>query len=656
MREIVQNKLNDYYHVREICEIEEAWHIESIENYARPFLHGYFTIAIVGKMSAGKSTFINALIGANILPTGHFQTTSAITYIEHGDTPKLKVFFADNHVEEYEGNTIKQELTKLISVPKEYSELPINEINRLISGDNSISEILKKKEAIEERTSCPHASNDLWAKYIEEHPRKTIAKEVHIQIPLSENFWGWRIIDTPGVGAIGGIQDETKKLFAKVDGNKDKIVDAIIFLQSGADNIEDEHTRIFVGNTFKQLTPDARQRVFFFLTKASKDDFRLHKEDIISKANSLYATPFNIPKERLTYVDSLLHRFCNDIINYNGDLSVLEDADPLPEWDEDDWESMCGLLSPAKREIRKEGKERSNETIIEKLRQWSNFSYLFSAINSFVAQEKEYTFNQFQSLIEDDIKGFIDFFTEQIRILEGGIEAIEKERENIKRRRLEYNNILNRLRQEASIERINKQFDFVNQRCSELENSESIEHVRTKYLSIIEEVINVERNTFKSLMDKFIAYCKDFSTKDLTLASIDFAALERKAESESQVKDYDRPVRVKISDGGFSSDAEYSTTYPYTKTDMDKKRREFTALVIKEIRNAKDDFLKQLKTKVLLLCDFINNDINEKIKIELKRLKQLEKNLANKQVLIDKYNSCLCALSNYKEKFETPNK
>ena len=650
LRRIVQEALTDYYHVRKTCRITDPWHKESIENYARPFIHGYFTLAVVGKMSAGKSTFINALVGANILPTGHFQTTSAITYIEHGEAPAIEIVFADGHNEVIKGN-FKEKLIGLISVPEEYSQLPINEINRLISGGCSVSDILKKKAAIEVRTQCPNVTNELWAKYIEEHPKSTIAKEVYIQTPLNESFWGWRIIDTPGVGAIGGIQDETKKLFAKYDENNNKLVDAIIFLQSGADNIEDETSRRFVEETFNQLTPDAKTRIFFILTKAAKEDFRLYKERIISKAQSLYGHPFNIPDERLIYVDSLLHRFCTDVIKYKIDLSAIDEEDPSPDWDETDWEMMFSLISPIKKEIKKEGKERSNETIIEKMRQWSNFAYLFESINAFVAKEKENTLSLFLEYINNDINGFIDFFINRIRLLKGGMQEIEKEREAIKRRRLEYNKILNKLRQEASIEPINNQFAFVDKRCSELVNGKSIDSVRTMYLSIIDEVVKTEQQIFKSLMDKFKKYCKDFNAKDITLASIDFSALERQAEKESQVTDYGRPVSVKIKDGGFSSDAEYRETYPHTKTDLDKKLRGFIKLVITELRKAKEAFLSQLKTKVAKLCDFIDNDINEKIHKELEHLKELEKQLAHSEEIIAECESFLQLLYEYSKKF-----
>lgn len=232
----------------------------------------------------------------------------------------MDVVFCDGSKKHYEGEQIVSELRRLVAVPDEFSDLPINDINRLISGDASLSEIIKLKPGIEGRTNCAEIDVAIWKKYISSYPKKTIAKQVFIKYPLSDEFIGWRIVDTPGVGAIGGIQDETKKMLTKESEFGGKVVDAIIFLQSGADNIEDEACRTFVSETITQLTDDARSRLFFILTHATVEKFRNHREGILSKAHTLYGVPFNIPDERLSYVDSLMGRFCEDAAANNLDL------------------------------------------------------------------------------------------------------------------------------------------------------------------------------------------------------------------------------------------------------------------------------------------------------------------------------------------------
>ncbi len=56
-------------------------------------------IAITGQFSSGKSTFLNALLGKNILPTGITPVTSKVNYIKYGDEFKIKVRYNDGRDE-----------------------------------------------------------------------------------------------------------------------------------------------------------------------------------------------------------------------------------------------------------------------------------------------------------------------------------------------------------------------------------------------------------------------------------------------------------------------------------------------------------------------------------------------------------------------------
>jgi GTP-binding protein EngB required for normal cell division len=50
-------------------------------------------IAITGQFSAGKSTFLNALLARNILPTGITPVTSKVNFINYGEEYKLKITY-----------------------------------------------------------------------------------------------------------------------------------------------------------------------------------------------------------------------------------------------------------------------------------------------------------------------------------------------------------------------------------------------------------------------------------------------------------------------------------------------------------------------------------------------------------------------------------
>ena len=54
-------------------------------------------IAIIGQFSSGKSTFLNALLGENILPTGITPITSKVCKICYGDEYILEVVYKNGH-------------------------------------------------------------------------------------------------------------------------------------------------------------------------------------------------------------------------------------------------------------------------------------------------------------------------------------------------------------------------------------------------------------------------------------------------------------------------------------------------------------------------------------------------------------------------------
>ncbi|MEF3273200.1 MAG: dynamin family protein [Chloroflexus sp.] len=54
---------------------------------SRASLRELFLIVVAGEFNSGKSTFLNALLGAQVLPEGVTPTTDAITLLKYGDEP-----------------------------------------------------------------------------------------------------------------------------------------------------------------------------------------------------------------------------------------------------------------------------------------------------------------------------------------------------------------------------------------------------------------------------------------------------------------------------------------------------------------------------------------------------------------------------------------
>ena len=66
-----------------------------------------FHLVVVGEFNHGKTTFVNALLGAPILPTGVTPTTATIHHLRYGDEPRAKVVFGGGREEPIEFEKVR---------------------------------------------------------------------------------------------------------------------------------------------------------------------------------------------------------------------------------------------------------------------------------------------------------------------------------------------------------------------------------------------------------------------------------------------------------------------------------------------------------------------------------------------------------------------
>lgn len=68
--------------------------------------NGNFTIVVVGEFSAGKSTFLNALMGEKFLPSYKNETTATINFLKHKehceDNKNLKIYLSNGNIETFD--------------------------------------------------------------------------------------------------------------------------------------------------------------------------------------------------------------------------------------------------------------------------------------------------------------------------------------------------------------------------------------------------------------------------------------------------------------------------------------------------------------------------------------------------------------------------
>lgn len=610
---------------------------ESINRMTEPFRKGFFTLAVVGKMSSGKSTFINALLNDRLLPTGHFQTTCTLTTIQHSEHKALHVLYGDNHEVTYTDD-IAEKLKKLVAIPEEYKDVPVNNINRLILAGKTLEEVCGK-DIIDQLEFLSKSTIEVSQvkKYYEEHPKEVIPKAVCIECPLLENYRGWRIVDTPGVDAIGGIEDDTKQFLCGCDENGNHNVDAIIFVQSGKDNIEARTFNEFVCKTMDSLTEEAKSRAFFVLTHATSTDFVLNQEEIMCLAKRLFVdySGIGIDEKRLIAVDSLASLLSED--NLLDLESLVVGGQPFHWTDVKEWKICRRLLLEIKITLQDEDKvEFCNENIRRKLRDMANFNQLRALLDDFVREEKQAAFNTIISFITQDIQDCIAIKEKDIKILESNLgkspKAFKAELEAEKDKLDDFQQLANTkiadITNTYSKSAIDKRFQLEVMEGLTLETFKSLSsfyEMRKKAEEIGSAAKLLEKSISQSIRDDIEGFIQEKQKDlDIVMPAIDIAHIEheaRKASTTYRTETY--RVRKKdgfvagigrIFGGLFGTDWGYETaTHTITHHDTGKEHDEQATKMFAAIKDNMDAYRMNLLKELQLMSDNVATDLSDTI-------------------------------------------
>ena len=275
--------------------------IEFLEDRIDSLEKDKFTLAVAGEVKAGKSTFINALLGAEILPSDVLQTSSAIVEIFKSEYPLLKVTYADGK-EEPTCDNPKKRLHEICQIDDTYRGIPTTLIDDIIIENDSKLEVnndfvksLEKLsgEALQEKHS-------VIKEYISKRTKDKIPVKIEFGYPLKSEFNELRIVDTPGVNATGGVQNVTFNYLREAN--------AILFVHN-IKPIESESFKKFV----KDIIPDTSQEMLFLILTHAGD----HTNDDVKELHTEAKKQFKdiIPENRIMAVDSLLKLIHCDLDN-----------------------------------------------------------------------------------------------------------------------------------------------------------------------------------------------------------------------------------------------------------------------------------------------------------------------------------------------------
>ena len=120
------NLLNNLYKLQELLGKENSSLQQRIKNIISKVSNLRFQVAIVGEFSTGKSSFLNALLGEEILPTALEECTAVITRIRkaHANT-NIKLFYKKGNQENVSLNELEKVLTFESNIKEKLQEVCI---------------------------------------------------------------------------------------------------------------------------------------------------------------------------------------------------------------------------------------------------------------------------------------------------------------------------------------------------------------------------------------------------------------------------------------------------------------------------------------------------------------------------------------------------
>jgi Tfp pilus assembly protein PilN len=497
-----------------------------LQSRIKSLKNGKFTLAVAGEVKAGKSTFINALLGAELLPSDVLQATSAIVEIFKSEKSYLKVKYADGREEEIyddldtpDVDEAKERLHEICKISDKYRDIPTTLIDEYIAASDAPIQL---SEALIKELECESSSNGLFDKknllddYIASRPKSSIPIEIQFGYPLKWDFDELRIVDTPGVNAVGGVQNVSFSFFE--DAN------AILFIHP-IKPIESESFSKFVN---KIISNRSRETLFLVLTHSglySETDIeRLHGDAI-----RIYGQ--FIPAERILVVDSLLQLIFYDF-NNGKELSEIRKDD-----------SKKKLLAPYREKAEDEGRE-----LIEIVKEYAQFDKLFSAIDQFSMQAPNLQLREILQSLRDGYAQQDEEYNARVELLESkkrDPQEFENEINRINSALEEYKLLLNSTKEDITRNYTGKHAEWqtkINElkvkypeqitKCTDIETvRKSLTDGYNEIVAIIDQFSTALTDELKAKLTKIGESFKE--DKKITLPKIDLKSIESETKKQA---------------------------------------------------------------------------------------------------------------------------
>lgn len=94
-----------------------------------------FHLVVLGEFNHGKSTFVNAMLGTELLPTGITPTTAVLNHVVHSETPRANVLKSDGQRIELAANEAESWLTVAGGKHDDVQRVEIGYPSKLLEGN-----------------------------------------------------------------------------------------------------------------------------------------------------------------------------------------------------------------------------------------------------------------------------------------------------------------------------------------------------------------------------------------------------------------------------------------------------------------------------------------------------------------------------------------
>ena len=598
-----------------------------------------FKIIVAGEAKSGKSTFINAYLGIDLLPVDVKQCTSVLLEIKYAKNFKLVATYADGRIEVInKPEAVKSFLKKHASLDDDYRDIPVPTINEeiLVKAGRKANNKTKKIKIFEEDIKNLIASESVQAaniyhlslKKYESKIRQYISSyidnwfnivtKIEIFYPLSDSLKGVEIIDSPGVCARGGVSEVTTEYI--------KDANAIIFLKPiTGQAIESAQFSQFMNNTIVGRNKEA---LFLIFTRVAQ----MNENDLMRLQEEAYRQFKQLNKENILFVDSKAEMSAKvfdsleSIEAVTNKLKELDDSKELEDFIKLSYYDTIGGLANG-----------SLSDFIQSLEEKSRFKRVYSLLEKF-GRKSHYI------LLKDVLNTIIRLYNSLNLELSDQIESWRQKIKNpndieakIKKLEAEKNLILNRIA--VGIEDIRYHYtsdekgkikevadtivcNYKSKKASLNPDKEgSIDSLKAISLETIEECKEISKKIQQEVIEDCNDLLKSISEKlDLIdfikpdYESIDFEKIEKLSKSNAE-------ERIKIKEAGTFSDAKYASVFSQKKyfknfsNSIDKRLN----LIRSELKNELIDFVSDA---IIEYRSELNNNADSKIK-ELKEINEV---------------------------------